>query len=326
MEETLQKPPKEKVAGFQRSTELILVLLFIAVVILFSVLDPRFLSKSNIRSLVVNISLTGTMILGMTFVILTGGIDLSIGGIMAVSAMYSALALEMGFNWLVGLCLGLCLGVGCGLVNGLLIANAGITPFIATLGITTISRGIAILAKGGYSIMISNTSFCGISDNLVVGSLKLPIPFIIFVLASLISYVVLEYTPFGVAVYAVGSNREGARLSGIKVNKVILTCYFTSGLFAGFSGVLSSAYVASAAPNMGNGIELDIISAVVLGGVSLTGGQGKIYSAIIGYLIISILINGLTLLGIGSDIQYLIRGLVLLVAVFVSSKFASNIE
>jgi len=297
------------------------IFILAAVVLFFAFASPYFLTKININNVILNLSLKGTMVLGMTFVLLSGGIDLSIGAIMALGPIYAALSLDAGFPFYIAILVGLGTGLIVGAINGFLVAYLDMVPFIVTLATATICRGLAILAKGGYAIMISNQSFLGISGRTF---LSISIPTLIFVIAIIVCYVMLEKTTFGLSVYSVGSNFKGAKLSGIKTNKVILLVYMISGFCAALSGLLSSAYVATAAPNMGIGMELSIISAVVLGGVSLFGGEGKIVLALCGFLIIEILINGLTLLGIGSDIQYLVRGFLLLLAVFINVKMVKE--
>jgi ribose transport system permease protein len=317
-EKSMPNKSKSAASRIHLSNDLILVTILVVLIAVIYFLNPLFLSLSNIRTLIVGVALEGCLILGMTFVILTGGIDLSIGGIMAMAAVMSARALELGANWLVAWIM--CIGIGAfvGLLNGVLIAKTRMPPLIVTLATMTITRGIAILVKGGYSIMIANERFTSISGNINIGVFSLSIPFVIFVVLFLICTIVLRDTTFGVAVYAIGSNREGAILSGIKADRVLIIIYTLMGVFSGLSALFAGAYVASAQPNMGIGSELSIISAVVLGGVSLFGGTGKIYLAVCGYLTIAVLVNGLTLLGVGSDIQYVIRGVVLLGAVFLS--------
>jgi ribose transport system permease protein len=283
--------------------------------------DGRFFTTQNVSIVAQQASINVVLAAGMTFVILTGGIDLSVGSILAVSAMSGVIAsLIPGFG-LLGIPAALLTGLFFGFINGALVAFLDLSPFIVTLGSLTAVRGIARLMGGDGTIFNPDLPFAFIG-NASIG--VVPVLAIIAFVVVLISWFVLRRTVLGVRIYAVGGNPAAARLSGIKVWMVLLFVYCTSGVLAGLGGVMSVARLYAAnGLQIGVSYELDAIASVVLGGTSLVGGVGTIWGTLIGALIIAVLSNGLILLGVSDIWQFIIKGLVIIGAVALD-KFRSK--
>ena len=256
---------------------------------------------------------------GMTFVILTGGIDLSVGSILAASAMISIIASTIPGVGLIGVPAGLLTGLVFGLLNGALIAFVKLPPFIVTLGSLTAVRGVARLFGGDTTVFNADLPFAFIGNGdvpLISQFVRVPWLAVIALLVILVSWFILRRTVLGVHIYAVGGNPAAARLSGIKVWAVLLFVYAVSGTLAGLGGVMSAARLFAAnGLQLGQSYELDAIAAVILGGTSFVGGIGSIWGTLIGALIIAILTNGLILLGVSDIWQFIIKGLVIIGAV-----------
>ncbi len=286
--------------------------ILLLICILFSVLTPTFPTAGNVVNILRQASINIVLATGMTFVILTGGIDLSVGSILGVSAVVGVLvSLIPALSWAsvpAALLTGLLIGLG----NGVLIAFLDLPPFIVTLGGLTALRGVAYLVANGTTVLNRNLNFAWIGNNYLG-----PLPWLVVIalLVVLASWFVLRQTVLGVQIYAVGGNQRAARLTGIKVNRVLLFVYGVSGLLAGLAGVMSSSRLYSATGLLGNGYELDAIAAVILGGTSFTGGIGTIPGTLLGALIIAVLNNGLTLLNMSYFWQLVVKGLVIIIAV-----------
>ncbi len=288
--------------------------ILILICILFAFLSPNFLTPGNIVNIFRQASVNIVLATGMTFVILTGGIDLSVGSILAVSAVASLIvSLIPGLGWAAVLA-GLVTGLALGLLNGALIALLDVPPFIVTLGSLTALRGAAYLIANGTTVFNRDLNFAWIG-NTYLG----PFPWLVVIalLTVLASWFVLRQTVLGVQIYAVGGNERAARLTGIKVNRVLLFVYGVSGLLAGLAGIMSASRLYSATGTLGQGYELDAIAAVILGGTSFTGGIGTIGGTLLGALIIAVLNNGLTLLNMSYFWQLVVKGLVIIVAVII---------
>ncbi len=288
--------------------------ILVLICILFSFLTPNFLTPGNIVNIFRQASINIVLATGMTFVILTGGIDLSVGSILAVSAVVSVLvSLIPGLGW-AGAIAGLLTGLLLGLVNGSLITFLNVPPFIVTLGSLTALRGIAFLVANGTTVLNRNLNFAWVGNNYLG-----PVPWLVIIalLTVIASWFVLRQTVLGVQIYAVGGNERAARLTGIKVNRVLLFVYGVSGMLAGLAGVMSASRLYSATGMLGQGYELDAIAAVILGGTSFTGGIGTIGGTLLGALIIGVLNNGLTLLNMSYFWQLVVKGLVIIVAVII---------
>lgn len=286
--------------------------ILVLICILFSLLTPNFPTPGNVVNILRQASINIVLATGMTFVILTGGIDLSVGSILGVSAVVAVLvSLIPGLGWAAVLA-GLLTGLLLGLVNGALISFLNVPPFIVTLGSLTALRGAAFLVANGTTVINRNLNFAWIGNSYLG-----PIPWLVVIalLAVAASWFVLRQTVLGVQIYAVGGNDRAARLTGIKVNRVLLFVYGVSGLLAGLAGIMSASRLYSATGMLGQGYELDAIAAVILGGTSFTGGIGTIGGTLLGALIIAVLNNGLTLLNMSYFWQLVVKGLVIIVAV-----------
>jgi ribose transport system permease protein len=279
--------------------------------------DGRFFTAQNISIVTQQASINTVLAAGMTFVILTGGIDLSVGSILAASAMAGLIASLIPGWGLLGIPAALVTGLFFGLLNGALIAFAKLPPFIVTLGSLTAVRGIARLMGGDTTVFNPDLPFAFIGNgSLPLGIVSIPWLTVIALLVIVASWFVLRRTVLGVRIYAVGGNPAAARLSGIKVWAILLFVYCLSGLLAGLGGVMTAARLYAAnGLQIGQSYELDAIAAVILGGTSFVGGIGSIWGTLIGALIIAVLSNGLILLGVSDIWQFIIKGLVIIGAV-----------
>lgn len=289
----------------------------IALVVVFSVLSPSFLTSYNIMNIARQSSINLMLAVGMTFIILTGGIDLSVGGVAALVGTLTAGCLMNGVNLGLSLLIGLLIGLAAGIFNGGCVAYAKIPPFITTMATVSIARSIALIYTGGYPISGMPKSFTFIGTGMIG---MIPVPVIIAILVIVIGFVILKKTILGRYIYAVGGNEEATAMSGIDVRKWKLVVYALHGVFTAIAGIVLAARMNSGQPSAADGIELDIIAAVVIGGTSLSGGEGGLFGTIMGALLITVLNNGLTLLNVNSYVQGLILGFVILIAVFLDSR------
>jgi ribose/xylose/arabinose/galactoside ABC-type transport system permease subunit len=289
----------------------------IALIVVAALLSPRFLSPVNLMNVLRQTAIVGVLGIGMTYVILTAGIDLSVGATLALSAVLLAGTLETTGNIVLAMLVAVLAGMAVGLGNGLGVTLGRVQPFVMTLGMLGIARSIAFLYTGGEPIPVLDRNFL----TLGIGYLwRIPIPSVIFIAILVIAALVLRYTPFGRAVYAIGSNEEAARLSGIAVGRVKTLVYIISGATAGIGAIMYCSQFASAPPIAGEGYELDAIAAVVVGGTSLFGGQGGVIGTFFGALIIGILSNILNLMGVSPFAQPLAKGALIILAVLIVGR------
>ena len=297
----------------------------------FSIMAPNFLSAANAVIVSKHVALNAFLAIGMTFVIITGGIDLSVGSIVGLCAMVAGwlvlngvdlgIGYSIWFNtWeIVGITL--LVGVGVGLANGLLITRLNVAPFIATLGTLYIARGAALLSSEGRTFPnLSGTAEMGTASFPVIGTgnlLGLPVMIWLLVAVALGAHYVSRRTPLGRHIYAVGGNERGAALSGVKVDRVKLFVYMFSGFCAGLVGIIIASQLQAAHPATGETFELNAIAAAVLGGTSMSGGRGRIFGTIIGAFVIGILSDGLIMMGVSSFWQTVIKGVVIVLAVVI---------
>lgn len=294
------------------------VLLFL--IVFFSFASDAFLSVNNLLNILRQVSIIGIVAVGMTYVILTAGIDLSIGSIIGVSAVLAAKLMLFGMNPFLACLITLIVGVIIGLINTYFIHEIQIPPLIVTLATLTALRGIAYIITGGLPVYGLPEGYSFIGQGYVLG---VPVPVIIMVICFIAGYIVLEKTRFGRYVYGVGSNEEASRLSGINVRKVKYIVYSLSGFLSALAGLVLLSRVNSGQPTAGTSYELDVIIGVVLGGVSMNGGAGRISGVITGILIMGVLTNGMILLNISEYYQLVVKGGVLLLAVsldYISKK------
>lgn len=287
--------------------------ILLAIGAIFALGSDDFLTTGNLFNVGLQTSMIAIVAIGMTFTILTAGIDLSVSSLMALSgAVAAGLAVRQGWGTYGGIAGALVVGLAVGAINGLLVVKGGIPPFVATLAMMTVARGLALVYTQGRPIAGLDRSFTLWGTGRVMG---VPVPVILLTGVALIAYAVLRYTRFGLYVYATGGDEEITRLAGIAPDRIKLAVYMISGLTAALGGVLLTARLASAQPNAAVGWELDAIAAPVLGGVSLFGGVGSLGGTLVGAFIIGILSNGLNLLGIPSYYQQVIKGVVFILAV-----------
>ncbi|MBZ9687669.1 ribose ABC transporter permease [Clostridium estertheticum] len=287
-------------------------LLILCIVISF--ITPRFLSLGNIKNVLTQVSVNAVIAIGMSFVILTGGIDLSVGSILAVSAAAAASIIKSTGNIYLAIIVALAIGCVIGLMNGVLISKGRIQAFIVTLATMTIFRGVTYVYTNGTPISGLGQNFSSIGNKMILG---LPIPVVIMVIVFGLAFYVLSQTRYGRYLYALGGNEDSARLSGINTDKIKTLVYVICGATAALSGIIVTSRIGSASPNAGVGFELDAIAAVVVGGTSLSGGEGSVVGTIIGALIIGVLNNGLNLVNVSPFYQAIVKGLVILLAVMV---------
>jgi ribose transport system permease protein len=289
----------------------------LALCIVIALISPRFLTVSNILNVLTQVSVNAVLAIGMSFVILTGGIDLSVGSVLAITGAIAATFAKSGGNILPGIIAAVAIGAAIGLVNGVLVSKGRVQAFIVTLATMTIFRGVTYVYTNGNPIsgLGKNISFIGNGSILGV-----PLPIFIIIIVLLIAWYALNQTRFGRYVYALGGNEDSARLSGINTSKIKTLVYVISGITAAIAGIIVTSRIGSASPNAGVGFELDAIAAVVLGGTSLAGGEGKVTGTIIGALIIGVLNNGLNLMGVSPFYQAIAKGIVILLAVLLDKK------
>jgi ribose transport system permease protein len=294
----------------------------IVMIVVFSVASPNFLQFNNVVGILLATAVNGVLALGVTFVIISGGIDLSIGTVMTLSAVITGVRItNMDLPVPVGIVGGILTGGLAGVANGILIARFHIPPFIATLGMLNVAKGFALVISGLKPIYFNETPEVNQSAmGSLIGSVipGLAIPNIVLVLfgAALIASLVLSKTILGRFTFALGSNEEAARLSGVSVDRWKIAVYTVCGLFAGLAGVLIAARLNSAQPALGQGYELDAIAAAVIGGTSLSGGEGSILGTVIGAFIISTLTNGLRILSVPQEWQIVVTGGIVILAVY----------
>lgn len=304
-------------AGQTSSLALVLIALFV----FFSLTTEAFLTSANLINVVRQVSFTGIAAVGATLVLLIGGIDLSVGSVLAFTGVIAAkVIIEAGYPPLVGLLAGIAAGMLAGLINGLIVTKLRIPALITTLGTLTIIRGIGFTLTGGLPVFgFPKEPFLGFQEGVqAIGKgyvLGIPVPVIIMVIVFILGYTFLYRTYFGRYIYAIGGNIETARLSGIKVERIQLLVYTVAGLLTGIAGMIVMGRVNSGQPSLGVGFELEVITAVVLGGVSIAGGAGSLLGVILGVFIMGVLSNGLIILNVTEYDQMVVRGLVLLIAV-----------
>jgi ribose transport system permease protein len=285
----------------------------LALCIVIAALEPKFLSAGNLATVVRQIAVITVMAMGMTMVMVSGGIDLSVGSMMALASVIGAMAMVKGAPVVVGILICIVAGMAFGLVNGTAITRLGIPPFIVTLGAMGIYRGTALFITDGNSVVGLPERFGYLAEGNLFGII--PLPLLIVFLVAVAVHFILSSTKLGRYCYAIGSNVEAARYAGIPVSKYQIVFYALLGALTGLAGAIESARLVTGQPTSGESYELNVIAAVVIGGGSLNGGQGTVVGTIIGALIMGVLQNGANLLGINPFIQRIIIGLVIVMAV-----------
>ena len=293
------------------------VLILLAICVFATILSPSFLSVTNLFNVFKQITVAGIVGCGMTFVILTGGIDLSVGSILGLSGVLASGVLASTGNTAVAVAVSLTVGIACGAVNGFFVSVCGIPPFISTLGMMTLLRGVILVYTKGSPIPIKSDAYKFFGKGSIAG---IPVPVIILIIVFLLAHYILTQTSYGRSVYAVGGNREAARLSGIRVKTSEFLVYTLNGLMCGMAGLILTARLGSAQSTSGTGIEMDAIAAVILGGTSLSGGVGFVLPTVVGAMIMGIIDNILTLMNVNPHATNIVKGAVILIAVLVDKK------
>jgi inositol transport system permease protein len=327
MKTEIARPPARSIDLLQVLGRFAPVIFLLVLMAIFALLEPRFLQPLNLFNVMRQISITGLIAIGMTFVILTAGIDLSVGSLVALAGLVAAAVAKggladrfavgaaqeaAGYGWFLAMLAAILVGLLCGLLQGTAITRLKVPPFVVTLGGLSAFRGAALLFAGGGPVSGFDEAYRWWGQGKIG---EVPVPVIIFLLFAIIAHVVLRYTRYGRHVYAVGGNPEAARLSGLNVQRITLSVYVIIGFFCGLAGFVLSARLNSAEAVAGIGYELTVIASVVIGGTSLFGGIGSVFGTVIGSILIGVLINGLVLMNVSSYIQQIIIGVIIVLAV-----------
>jgi len=309
-----QKSPIQTLKKLLAMKEAAVFLIIVVMSIILSILSPYFLSSSNLLTALMGLSSDGIVVIGVTIALILGGLDLSVGSVMGLTAMTAAYCAKLGVNIWVSIVIALAVGSLCGLINGFFIGKVGLNPFITTLAMQGIAKGTTLLTTQGSSISVSGApaAFKWIGSGKVFG---IPAIILIFVSFAIIGDFVLRYSEPFRKVFYIGSSEKAARLSGINITKIKISVYVLTAFLASISGILSLARFSASTPTTGAGTELRAISAAVIGGASLAGGEGSILGAVLGVILLNIVNNGLILLNVSVYGQDLISGLILLLAV-----------
>ncbi|MBP2028306.1 ribose transport system permease protein [Acetoanaerobium pronyense] len=289
--------------------------------VIISFISPRFATSSNILNVLRQTSINAIIAAGMTFVILTGGIDLSVGSVLAFSSAVCAYLLASGYNLFICIGVAILIGALSGLFNAIIITKGKVQPFIATLATMTLLRGATLVFTDGRPISVAGAN--AISGFRYIGAgamFGIPVPIIVMLFIFIVCWHLLMNTSFGRHLYAVGGNEEAAALSGLRTDRIKASAYIINGMLSALAGIILTARLVSAQPTAGSGYELDAIAAVVLGGTSLSGGQGSVVGTIIGALIIGILNNALNLMNVSAYYQMIAKAIVILIAVLLDRK------
>ena len=290
---------------------------FVTLIVLFAALaiaSPHFLTETNLSSVVRQTAVINIMALGMTLIIISGGIDLSVGAILAMAGLFGTMAMEHGYPILAGVGVGIVTGAACGIANGLLITRLRVNPFIVTLGTLGIYRGLTLIISNGLPVHKIPQSFSYLGEGTLLG-----VPFVLWILlmCAAAMHLLLEHTKLGRYAFAIGSNEHAAFYAGIPVGFHLTAVYAVGGLLTGLSGMIEASRLMTGQPTAGQGYELQAIAAVVIGGGSLRGGEGSVVGTLVGAFIMGLLSNGSDLLGISPYLQQAIIGAVIILAVTV---------
>jgi inositol transport system permease protein len=298
---------------------LLLVILLVGMGL--SLATDTFLSVANFTNVARQISINGILAVGVTFVLLTAGVDLSLGSVVALSGVACATFAHPGEHTVfVPIAVGLLTGAACGLLNGVLVTRGGVAPFIVTLGMMTIARGLALIFSGGRPVADMSNEMTALAGDIW----GIPIPVLCFAGVAIAAWFFLKNFRLGRHIYAVGGNENAARAAGVPVERVKLFAYGLCGLLTGLAGVVLAARITTGQPNAGQAYELDAIAAVVIGGTSLAGGVGTITGTLLGVLLIGVINNGLDLMGVSSYYQAVIKGVIIVGAVWLDRRQARS--
>lgn len=322
MENTMTKSRTNVVSKIMSSfmIYIVLALLILAVSVMSG---GRFLAVTNILNVLRQVTITGTLAIGMTGVLITGGIDLSVGSVMAIAGVLAAdmAHTASGTPVIVAVLVGLLVGLAFGSLNGVLIAYLKAPAFIVTLGVQSIARGLAYIYTQGSPVIDLSDSYKFIGQGELLG---IPFPVYVFIAIVAVEIFILHFTKLGRYIFATGNNESAAIASGVRTKNVKMFVYCSCGVLAGFAGLLLASRTSSAVPNAASGYELDAIAAAVIGGTSTAGGSGSVYGTVVGILILGILSNGLDILNVSSYIQQVVKGIVIIAAVLLDVMNKKN--
>lgn len=304
--------------------QLTLVIVLIIQIILFSSLSENFLTSSNLINVLRQISVTAIAAVGMFMIILLGDIDLSVGSVYAFIGVMSAIIFRATENAVITVLAALAFGTLIGFVSGFITAKAKIPAFVTTLSIMSVCRGLAFILTDGTPIGVVDAKFTVFGSGYIFKAI--PIPIVIMIIVFIIGFFLVNFTRFGRYVYACGGNEQAARWSGIKTDRIKMLVFTISGFLVGMSSLILAGRLGGGLPNAGNGAELDVITTVILGGTSLSGGKGKLWGVITGVVVIGVLNNGLTMLNVSSYWQQLVKGIIILIAVFLDIKASKSAQ
>ncbi len=309
-------PIRDRMRGWRGWYGLLVALVVIGTALALA--RPHFLSSANLLNVLLQVSINGILAVGVTVVLLTGGVDLSLGSVVALAGVAAALAARLPGAWPAGVAVatGVLAGAACGVVNGLAVTLGRVAPFIVTLGMMTVARGAALVLSGGKPVSPLAPGFLAIGGDAV----GLPIPVLILAVVSGVGFLYLRHMRHGRYVYAVGGNEEAARACGIRVGGVKVAAYALCGALAGLAGVILAARITTGQPNAGMAYELDAIAAAVIGGTSLSGGVGGVGGTLLGVLLLGVIDNGLDLLEVSSYYKQIVKGAIIVGAVLIDRK------
>lgn len=307
-----------KVSNIFQKGQTFTVMALLILIVVMAIINPDFMGWQNLSNITRQVSVNAIIAVGMTFVILTGGVDLSVGSVMALSGtMMAGLMIKYNMSPWVAVFLGILIGAACGIITGSLVAYAKIPGIIASLAMMEMARGIALIYTGGYPMSGLSSSFSKLGN----GNIGIiPTPLIVTAVIYFIAYLILNQSATGRYTYALGGNEEAVRLSGINIKKFKALPYVISGITAAMAGAISVSRMQSGQPNAGTGFELDAIAAVVLGGTAISGGRGHVFGTILGALTLAVLSNGLNFMGVTPYVQKVIKGAIIVVAVIIASR------
>ncbi len=295
-----------------------LALLLVLEIVLFSVMSDKFMSSSNMINILRQVSITGVSSVGMFMIILLGGIDLSVGSIYAFIGVLSAYIFNTTKSTEITVLAALAIGAFIGFFNGAITAKFKIPAFITTLATMTMLRGGGLVMTGGTPIGVTNPKYTVLGSGYVFNIV--PIPVVIMIIVVIFGYFLIEFTRFGRHIYACGGNEQASLYSGLKTDLIKIVVFTIAGCLNGLAAIILAGRLGGGLPASGNGAEMDVITAVVLGGTSMTGGKGKLWGVIIGVLLIGILTNGLTMIDVSTYWQQIIKGIIILLAVIFDTR------
>lgn len=308
----------KRMTDFSKKKEFIAFIGLFVIFTVFALISSNFRTMYNFMSILRQTSINAILAVGMTYVIISGGIDLSVSAIVSLSGTVAAIAMsKWGFHIGGGIVVGLLIGAAAGFINGFVIAKFSVPPIIATLGMQTAASGLALVITGGYSVTGIPKSFAFLGRKNIF---SVPVPAILMIVMLVLGYIILNKTRFGAYIYGVGGNEEATRLSGVSVEKTKIGIYVFSGLMAAVAGLILASRLNSGQPMAGSGLELNAIAAVVIGGASVAGGSGNMIGGLFGSLIMCILTNGFDIIGIDRYYQMIFTGFILVAAVAVQKK------